>query len=239
MIAGPVAFNAAWLARGWLAVAQASGVDKERPVLHKTISVELFADGVRLVATDSYLLLHTWVPALGKEDQPPRAVHDVRCERAEVAMDPHGRARGLLAYALALASADGAPTYETHLSIEDADEDEDEVLDGFGRRCVVLDHEGSECLRLGVFDRAYPHWRGLLEGFAAKRTAAIGLSTDRLGALAQLGKLFPLLPIEWRFGGHERLALIDIPQSRPHIAGAVMPVRVRYEDLVDGGADDA
>mgnify|MGYP002132855720 CR=1 FL=1 len=63
-------FDVPNLARGWLSVAQASANDKDLPTLHRTIALEVFPNGLRLVATDRYILLSAWVPDLGDTDEP-------------------------------------------------------------------------------------------------------------------------------------------------------------------------
>lgn len=42
-------FDAGWLARAWLSVAEASSKDTGRPALDRTVCVEFFPDGVRRV----------------------------------------------------------------------------------------------------------------------------------------------------------------------------------------------
>src|SRR5687768_16742409 len=96
-------FDARTLARGWLSVAIASAADKARPVLHRTVSIEAFPEGLRLVATDSFVLLRSWVPNLDHDLDPEPGLDEAPYATA-VAMDPHGRAKGFLAHVLKLAS---------------------------------------------------------------------------------------------------------------------------------------
>lgn len=95
-------FDATLLGKGWLSVAIASSTDKERPVLHRTVYVEHFPEGVRLLATDSYVFLRAWVPELDSENEPEPGLDEVPVSTA-IAIDPDGRAVGFMRYALKLA----------------------------------------------------------------------------------------------------------------------------------------
>lgn len=54
-------FDARTLALGWLATSLASSNDDDRPALYRTVHVECFSTGMRLLATDSYMLLRSWI----------------------------------------------------------------------------------------------------------------------------------------------------------------------------------
>ena len=54
-------FDAPTLAHAWLAVAQASSTDKDMPYLYRSVTVEEHPNGVRLLATDRFVLLAAWV----------------------------------------------------------------------------------------------------------------------------------------------------------------------------------
>lgn len=223
-------FDARKLARGWLSVAVASGKDKWRPQLNRTMSIESFPDGVRLVATDSYMLLHSWVPSIEDEDAPEPGVDESPVATA-VAIDTHGRAAGFLAHLLVLAKADNAPLYEVRLTlgvVEPEDEDA-QVLGGMEARWVVIEQPDVERLKLLTYEGPYPNWRKVLSGFNAKKTTAVALNSAFLGRLGTLGKINDNAPVLWHFGGPDKMALLEVAESDPHVGGALMPVRWDFD----------
>jgi len=231
-------FDARHIARGWLAVALASSTDKGRPQLHRTVSIEEFSTGVRLVATDSVVLLTAWVPALDCELEPEPDLSDAPIFRA-VAMDPYGRARSFLGHVLALATEgekdDTAPTVDVtmRLSATDAELGDDggpaRTLDGFELRHVVLELPGSERLKLRSYDGTYPEWRRVVTAFRPVRTAALGLNPEVVARLAKVGRIFPGHHLGWTFGGVDKMARIEVIGAHPYVTGVVMPVRWDFD----------
>jgi hypothetical protein len=228
-----VMFNALHLARGWLSVAIASGSDGNAPALCRTVAIESYPDGVRLVATDSYMLLHAWVPNLADDDEdvPPEPELDEAPTLTAVAIDPHGRAKGFLAHLLRLAGEDDVTTIEVALSlgvVSNADAAAP-ALEGLEARWVVLEHPDTERLKLPVYDGTFPSWRALYMHFDAEKTESIGLSTDMVGRLSKLGKWWPGCPLVWHFGGEQRAAMVDVHEAENRVSGLVMPVRWNIE----------
>lgn len=227
-------FDALHLSRGWLSVALASSADKDRPQLHRTVAVETYLKGVRLVATDSYMLLHAWVPELDNEDPAPE--WDDAPLSTSVAMDVDRRGVGLMQYLYALATADAAPRYEMTLRVVPVRVGDGQgMFDGLAPTGVAIEFPGVERVTLGVHDGGYPDWRKTLAGFTAKKTDAVALHTDRLSTLSKLGKLHSG-PILWRFGGRDQMAMLEVGNSDPRVAGAVMPVRWDFDRAMP--ADD-
>lgn len=223
-------FDGGLLARGWLSVALASGSDKDRAALDRTVLIESYPTGVRLVATDSYMLLRTWVP---NRDHPSAAEPepDESPWATAVAMDPHGRAKGFLAHLLVL-SAKAADSVvpsivEAHLQlgVRDLIADEDrETFDGMDPEWITLEHRDHDRLKLQAFEGAYPAWQALGAGFRPKRTTEVALHPDRLGQLAKLDKWHGGA-IGWTFAGENRIAQVEVLQSFPKVRGLVMPCR--------------
>lgn len=236
-------FDGGLFARGWLSVALASSTDKERAALHRTVLIESFSEGVRLVATDSFMLLRSWVP---NRDHPmaPEPEFDDRPMTSAVAMDPHGRAKGFLAHLLVLAAkaADSEhPTVvDVHLclGVRDLVDDEDrDSFEGMDPEWITLEHRDHEMLKLQTFEGAYPEWRAVGVGFKAKRTTEVALHPDRLGALAKLEK-WHAGAIGWTFGGENRMARVEVLRSHPMVAGLVMPCRWNLDDDEPWTPDD-
>lgn len=58
----PVSVSGRRFSRAWLAVSAAASDDDEAFALYRRVLVEVFADGVQLVATDGFWLARAWVP---------------------------------------------------------------------------------------------------------------------------------------------------------------------------------
>lgn len=237
-------FDAKDLARGWLSVALASGKDSGRPALDRTVCIETFATGVRLAATDSYVLLHSWVPSVERSAawEVAEPSLDESPHRTVVAMDPHGRGAVLLTHLLKLATAKDAPPIEVRLNIGvSLDDDGPPSLEGMSAEAVLLEHPDHERLRLGVYEGAFPNWRKVTAGFEPASTSALALNPEIIGRLAKLDKYHAGRPLRWRFGGENRMALVEVADGEPAVAGAAMPVRWdfdRDEPRVDVAKDE-
>lgn len=222
-------FDAETLARGWLSVAVAASADKDRPQLNKTMSIEQYPGGVRLVATDSYVLLRAWVPSVdGDGDLVPEPSLDESPMATAVAMDPHGRGVGFLAHLLKLATAKGSLPIEVRLMLGVIEPDEsDGMLGGMEARYVVLEQPDVERLKLATYEGGYPHWRKVAGNFGAKTTKAVALSPYVLAKIAKLAKLAGT--VQWHFGGANKMAVIEVAESDPYVCGAAMPVRWDFD----------
>ncbi len=224
-------FDARTFARGWMSVAVASGKDEARPVLNRTIAVELHPGGARLIATDSHVLLHAWIPAdLGDEepglDEPPAVL--------AVAADPHGRAKSLMAYLINLTGGEDPPLVDLTVTIGPADDpDDDNAFEGFGRTAVFLEVPDQERLTLHTIEAPFPDWRTIVHAFTPEKTNAVALRPDLVANLGKLGKYHDDKPLLWRFGGVEKAALVEVADTIPHVAGVVMPMRFPWADDPD------
>lgn len=219
-------FDARHLARGWLSVAIASGTVGAQPALWRTVAIESFPEGVRLVATDSYMLLTAWVPNID-HDLAPEPELDEAPMAVAVAIDPNGRAKGLLSHLLHLASAKDAELVEVKLAlgiVVDAD-GPSSTFEGMEARWVIIEQVDHERLKLPVYDGAYPTWRALHVHFEPEKTEAVGLSTSIVGRLAKLGRWWPECPLVWHFGGELKAAAVSVHGAENAVTGLVMPVR--------------
>lgn len=223
-------YDARELGRGWLSVAIAASKDKLNPALSRTVSIERFPEGVRLVATDSYILLHTWVSDVDHPDAPAPDFDEAPYARA-VAIDPHGRGKGFLAHALAMANADEDDLVEIDmgLGVVDTEEDDGLTLGGMSARWVILDWPDHERVKLPVYEGEYVNWRPIVLGFQAVTTTAMALSRDIIARLAKLAGVNGEKPIVWHFGGEEKMARLHVHESEPFVEGVCMPVRWNFE----------
>lgn len=221
-------FNALHLSRGWLSAALACSTDKNRPQLNKTIAIETFAHGVRLVATDSYILLHAWVPEIGQNEEPEPLMDEAPLETT-IAIDDDGRGKNLMQYLYGLATADKAPEYEATMRVVPVSAGDGQgMFIGLAPTGVAVEFPGVEKVTLGAYDGSYPDWRKTLSGFSARKTDAVALHCERVSSLSKLGRLHDG-PLVWRFGGRDQMALVEVGDSFPHVGGAAMPVRWDFD----------
>lgn len=223
-------FDARTLGRGWLSVAVASAADRDLPAIGRTVLIEAFPEGVRLVATDRYVLLRSWIPNAEHGFDPEPELDEAPYATA-VAIDPDGRAKGFLSYAMKLAK-DAAvgddDFFEVRMNLGVVDEVEDKdrpAFAGMEVRYVVLEVPDVERVKLRTYEGSFPDWRRLLDGFKPVSTKTIALSPEILGRLAKLGAVQGDRPLGWTFGGSAKMARLVVLESDPHVEGVVMPVR--------------
>jgi hypothetical protein len=221
-------FDATLLARGWLSVAIASSTDKERPILHRTVYVEHFTEGVRLLATDSYLFLRSWVPNVDHEHDPEPRLDEVPVSTA-VAIDADTRAVGFMKYALKRAheAAQHHESVEITLNLGVVDQTSAVGTPSFGgmeSRWVVLEMPDIEKVKLLCCEGVWPNWRLLGAGYSPEQTETVALAPDRLRQVANLAKVNDAV-IGWTFCGKNKAAMIEVLESEPDVRGLVMPCR--------------
>ena len=229
----PLRFDAATLALAWLSVAQASGTDRNLYTLDRTVALELYDNGARLVATDRYVLLTAWVEGLdGRSGEPGL---DELPNRTVVTQDADSRGKGLLGYLLKrsrLGKDDEVPFGDLVVELEldvrlPIDADKDQPLEGLEPTYAVLDVPDVERVYLPIIVSDYPDWRALLDGFTPVATDNIALPLERLGRLGQLGR-WNMGPLRWQFAGADTVAKVTLDglgERDPAIAGLVMPSR--------------
>lgn len=244
-------FKAADLAVAWLAVAIAAGNDKNRSVMHRTMCIQQYRGGVRLVATDSFMLLHAWVPSIAAGDFEPEPGIDEVPDCTAVAMDPHGRAKSFLAHALTLHNEDEYAGLEVRLDLGVKIVEQGQVqenLAGMEPRWAVLEIREMERLKLQLHETEYPAWGSLVTKFKEGRTPAVALSPSIVGRLAKVEKLWGGSVLHFTWGGKDRPAGLRVIGSDPFLSGIVMPCRwdidrdapyVEDEDDLDGDGDAA
>lgn len=226
-------FDGVQLADAWLSVFAASAKEKHYPELYKTIAIEEYPAGIRLVATDRVVLLTAWVGDLDNYYGSPPAFEEAP-DRTIVARDADGRARSLLGYVLSLAFRNTTPEDYTPGEVQvrvDFDvklppgaAGTQDVLDGMDPTYVVLSVPDVEKVYLEVQATSYPDWRPLLADHQPRKTADIVVAAEVVERLAKIRK-HASGRIKWTFGGAERTALVGFPESDPYVHGVVMPIR--------------
>lgn len=237
-------FDGVHLADGWLSVFAAANRSKIDPRF-KAIAIEDHPTGIRLLATDGFMLLTAWIPNLENHYDSPPAFEDAP-DRVIVARDADGRARSLLGYVLALAYRDISPEdyapghvevrMDFDVKLPPGTTGTPEVLEGMEPTYVVLSVPDVEKVYLEVVPVAYPDWRPILADHKPKTTRTITLSAEIVERLAKIRK-HAGPKIDWVFGGADRPALVAFPESDPHVHGVVIPVK--DHDAEPAPTDDA
>lgn len=144
--------NAWHLARVWLSTAIAQATDESRPVLCHTTLVEVYATGLRLVSTDSFILITGWVPLSGTDHPEPGLGR--RPEQSIIVRDLDGRARSLLGYLKGITN--GEP--------EGKAEPVDVVLYTQEPHLPQASFEGLEATRVVLEHDGWKVWLGAVQG---------------------------------------------------------------------------
>lgn len=225
-------FDAPTFARAWLAVAQATGGKDDIAQFARTVAVEEFPTGVRLVATDRFILLTAWVPDLNARH--PRTPHLSELpDRTVITYDGDGRVKSLMAYALTVAKradSDGSgPAGMTEVRVtfderKPVDKAGDATLDGLELKYVVFDLPDVERVWAQIVEAQYPTWQPLVLDHHTQDTKAIALNPEFVGRLVKASQ-HAEGPIVWTFGGADRVALVEWPDSDPNVSGLIMPRR--------------
>lgn len=237
----PIEFDAPTLAHAFLGVFAAAGTDKDLPELFKAVAIERYDHGVRLVATDRFVMLTAWVPDVADYPEPPV---DELPSRTVVAADRDGLGRHLLGHVLSLSRREdpyihGMIRVRMEFDARMPPGEQPETLDGLEPVYVVLECPDVERVYLPVAGDRTVDWRRIVLDHEGEETKQIGLNPEFLERLGKVRR-HAEGSLVWKFGGADRPALVDWPDSLPHIIGVVMPRKVYEEEeapATDGGAD--
>jgi hypothetical protein len=228
-------FDAPTLALAWQSVAQASGSDRDEPTLDRTVAIEEYEHGIRLVATDRYVLLTAWVPNMTSDSDEAPSI-DTAPDRTVVTQDSDARGRGLMKYAIKLAKLgkdEEVPYGDLSVDLKfdvrrPVGVGDDVPLEGMEPTYAVLCIPDVEHVYLPIIVSDYPDWRPFIHDFKAVRTDKIALPLDRLYRLGAL-RSWNVGPLRWEFGGIDKVARVYLDATHderaPHVEGIVMPSR--------------
>lgn len=218
-----ITLNASAVALAWTNAFHATSQAEERPLLFRTLSVELYATGVQFIATNGHVLFRTWVPTM---DEKGTAHAWPELEEAPLATVLVGDAQHFaLNFIRALAgAAKQFDAGELTMSVEDAplpDIDTPAPLgDVFSPQVLTLRAFGQQ-MHCQLIDGVYPNWRALKFGIDdAERVDGMLVST---ALLATIGKLKGVLGIELTFTGDE--TRINLQGMGDTFRGLLMPMR--------------
>lgn len=221
-----VALPSMRVAEAWLPVWCATSNDAERPVLHRTMCIEWFnGAGLRLVATNSYVLLTSW---LGVSEHKPEPALDVKPDLVTVVPDIDKRGLGLVKYAAACAKADKDTEgnyHRTRLAVGKprSSRKTPALADELEQQVLVIGYEG-ETVELPIMEAEFPSWRALLTGRTPSPTKQLAMSPGVLDALAKTGREFTM-----RFSGELGGVSIETLGGTP-VRGLYMPMRVEASE---------
>lgn len=226
-------FDGPLLARAWLTVATAAGTSKDIPLLFKTVAVEAYDTGVRLVSTDTTVLLTAFVPNLEHHYDTAEPERALLPDQTVIAADIDGRGRSFLGYVIALAARGDDEEYvpgDVEVQIEfgvtgpGMGSAAQPSFDGMDLTYVTLATPDVEKVYLPVHQGAPVDWRPIVDIYEAKHTTDVVLSAELVERLGKVRK---------HAGGYLRLGLagktglirVEYTQADPPVWGVFMPAR--------------
>lgn len=220
-------FNAWILGRSWASVALAQGEDDARPVLYRTTLIESFPTGIRLLSTDSAVLLKAWVANTDHPNEPEPLIEELPADVA-ICRDLDHRVLGLMKYAQKITKGDGIDTPVT-MEFEvgtPTDESARNTLEGFAASSVHfrIVEQYDESIETPVFEGEFPNWRPLWHKHKWEAASTIGFGPNGILRLGGLSKLWDKAVIQFELGGSVGVAKIRIEgPSDVNVTGLVMP----------------
>lgn len=203
-----LAFDADKFARAWIVASIAQSDDAARPTL-ASVQVEQFANGLRLVATDSYMIVRAWASMKDKPEPNLKA----RPLRTFTAADPDKRAAALMRWALNSRVESVAVDFTV------------DVL-----RLTVGNETISLLKAIGNPQTPdYPDWRALWNDNQPGPTDRVAINPHLM--FPRLQKIQKLVgedtdPIIFDFGGSSQKPVRWRVGNQPNVNGLLMPVRI-------------
>lgn len=218
-------FDAARLARGWIATSVAQADDAERPQLYRATAIEVFDDGVRLICTDASMIVSSWIAAIGSEEVVAPELEAIADWGTVVALDQHRRAEGLMKFLTKLTKPDDAPPIHVTITVgEDAPHAEGTLTGIGGGEVVGFDVPDQERLLLPVHEAEWLDWRAAFRATAGA-ISRVAFGPDILDRVAKIGKVFGQA-VDCTLCGKLGGALFEIHAAEPPVRGRFMPVRL-------------
>lgn len=224
-------FNACTFARSWASVALAQSDDKGRPALYRTTLIESFPTGIRIIATDSYLLLKAWVPSIAWTDSPEPGIDEIPEETA-ICRDVDHRVLGLMKYALKLSASDGSDTkLRIKMGVGQLPAMPGQLAGMIEETCwFQFDEMYDERIEAPQFEGAFPEWRNIWFGHAWQQTGLVTFGAAGILRLGKLSSLWGQAALEFQLGGRTGVAKVIIQAPNVNVSGLAMPYR---SDAVD------
>lgn len=209
-------------ATAWLNAAIASGSDKERRVLYRTLLVEFYRTGIQFVGCDGTLLFRTWAPYvdIGDLGAPQPGILDTP-EDSVIVADTD---RFALGFMKTLLSACSNTVEALTVAVERADAEEEPALGEDLSRYVLTLQAVHQRLSCPLFEGTFPHWRVLEFGVdAAERVEGMTLAPRMFKAV---GQLKGVNGVDLTFRGDDKVIdLSAAPGSEVDLRGVMAPMR--------------
>jgi hypothetical protein len=163
------------LAKAWQAAQIAAADEEGRSILHRSALVEVFWDhGLRLISTDSYILVRAWV-SLDPEGGYLEPPVDEEPDEVFVVSDPDHRGLGLLKYIQKLyrKELDETAVPMVTISKRRAVPDDQGVFEGLEAEALHIDWPEHEEVILPILEGEFPVWRHLVNDKMTEATDTI------------------------------------------------------------------
>jgi hypothetical protein len=182
----PAVLSARRFSRAWGNVALATIEDDDHP-LHRSMLVESYDyRGVRLVTTNNYLLLRSWVST----DWEPEPDEDEVPDETVVVLDADNRAGALMKYLRSLTKKAEDPDEELRLLVrhESADDNGGQLtLGGNLAGEIAVFGIDLEQVALPTFEGSFFDWRRAELPTAPSESNTAGIGPDTLARLGKIG----------------------------------------------------
>lgn len=235
--------DALTFAQAYRAAATIRSTDEARPLIN-AIACEIYGDGVRLVATDSYALITVWVPKLGLDGYAEAPDLMELPDDTVIMCDPHGVHGKLCRHVesdakLLLRSTMEPPPVTLRTGHAPAKSSAGQaVLDGLDGLCATLEYGREIRATAPLFEAdAWLPYRTLFKASSVS-TEAVQLNTSVLGRVVSAAGMVGD-SIRWDMQGPNGAILwtVDpcetednaggLAKSKPGAQGLIMPIRVR------------
>ena len=226
--------------KAWQIASIASSDDKLFTALYRTINVEVFANqGLRLVATDSFMLARVFVPFDMWDPNEPDA--DELPDETFIVGDRDGRGLGLLRYVekqiRIMRRREDDPDIEGALSVSVVRvESNEQTFDGMESRGLRLEWPGREVVVCPLVDDVtFPEWRKIGVQGEPLPTDELTFSPSILRRLGKMGNVYPGKVVKWTFNGAVGVVRFTLGEAQ----GMLMPVRPDVNAEEDEGEPGA
>lgn len=234
-------FRAADLALIYRSVHIAKSTDEGRPLLRGIRLDNYPGAGIRLTATDSYILITGWVPVIGDGDTIQHApdVYDTPDVSYTLA-DPDGHLLRLMTWAAKeakdLAKIGDAPSPVMKLTV--GEDRTGFALEGMNPTVATF-HAPTlgKTFRTTIIEGPYANWQLLFAAKPSGLKGPVGFGSQGVLRLGKLAEIWGAACLEMSFSGAEspvRVAVkgggYDLRETAVECEGLAMPVRLSRND---------
>lgn len=219
--------------KAWSRVLHAASTDPKDVHYHRTIFVEIFDEGVRLVCTNRYVLLRAWVSTVDADGDPVHPEPDLDAEPREslFARDVDFRGRGLAKY---MADRDldvdepGSKQLKVALHVGELEDELQPVLGvDLAQHGLVIAYTDERVVIPILEGIVPPPWRALYTGFLPGQVEVMTFSTSLFAIIGRLTGASRSVQLDT--SGPNRPVLFTLLAASPPISGLIAPERTETE----------